>query len=255
MRGGDQLPSTRQLSIELDLGRNTVVRAYEQLLMEGYLEGRPGAGSFVSEALSGREHFANQKRLIGTRREGLSRRGNQIASHAASSTIQRGAFIPGVPDTEHFPFATWKRLVGKNLARDKGHLLDYAGSGYGPLKSAIAEYLGASRLMRCEPRQILILNGSHQALDLCARMLCDQGDRVWLEEPGYWGARNVLRAAGLETVPIPLDEGGMAPRPEDWNAPPRLIYVPVSNRYGALPGATPGPAGRRRQHGRLDHRG
>nr|WP_223871814.1 PLP-dependent aminotransferase family protein [Candidatus Dactylopiibacterium carminicum] len=172
-----------------------------------------------------------QKRLIGTRREGLSRRGNQIASHAASSTIQRGAFIPGVPDTDQFPFATWKRLINKHMSRDMGRLLDYAGSGYGPLKSAIAEYLGVSRLMSCQPRQIVILNGSHQALDLCARMLCDVGDRAWIEEPGYWGARNVLQAAGLATVPIPVDEAGMAPRAEDWNHPPRLIYVSPSSQY------------------------
>lgn len=231
LQGGDQLPSTRQLSQELGLGRNTVVRAYEQLLMEGYLEGRQGSGSYVSETLKGRETFSAQKRLIGTRREGLSRRGNQIASHATSSTIQRGAFIPGVPDTDLFPFATWKRLVMRHMSRDKGRLLDYSGSGYGPLKSAIAEYLGVSRLMSCQPQQILILNGSHQALDLCARMLCDSGDRAWIEEPGYWGARNVLRAAGLETVPIALDEGGIAPQPADWQHPPRLIYVSPSSQY------------------------
>lgn len=231
LSGGDQLPSTRQLCRELRLGRNTVVRAYEQLLMEGYLDGRPGSGSYVSEALSGRERFSTQKRLIGTRREGLSRRGNQIASHATSSTIQRGAFIPGVPDTDLFPFATWKRLIARHMSREMNRLLDYAGSGYGPLKSAIAEYLGVSRLMSCQPQQILILNGSHQAMDLCARMLCDVGDRAWIEEPGYWGARNVLRAAGLETVPIALDEGGIAPADADWEHPPRLIYVSPSSQY------------------------
>ena len=231
LQGDDQLPSTRQLCKELALGRNTVVRAYEQLLVEGYLEGRTGSGSYVSEALNRRETFSTQKRLIGTRREGLSRRGNQIASHAASSTIQRGAFIPGVPDTDLFPFATWKRLTNKHMNREMGRLLDYAGSGYGPLKSAIAEYLGVSRLMNCQPRQIVILNGSHQALDLCARMLCDVGDRVWIEEPGYWGARNVLQAASLTTVPIRVDEAGIAPTNEDWQTPPRLIYTSPSSQY------------------------
>lgn len=231
LRGGEPLPSTRVLCKELGLGRNTVVRAYEQLLMEGYLEGRAGSGSYVSEALSGRESFASPKRLIGTRREGLSRRGNQIASHATSSAIQRGAFIPGVPDTEQFPFSTWKRLLAKHLNRESGRFLDYSGGGYGPLKSAIAEYLSVARLMSCQPQQVLILNGSHQALDLCARMLCDVGDRAWIEEPGYWGARNVLRAAGLTTVPIRLDDRGIAPTQADWAQGPRLIFVSPSSQY------------------------
>lgn len=231
LSGGEQLPSTRLLCKELNLGRNTVVRAYEQLLIEGYLEGRTGSGSYVSEALSGRKNFASPKRLIGTRREGLSRRGNQIASHATSSAIQRGAFIPGVPDTEQFPFSTWKRLYTKHLNRESGRFLDYSGGGYGPLKSAIAEYLGVARLMSCHPQQVLILNGSHQALDLCARMLCDVGDRAWIEEPGYWGARNVLRASGLTTVPIPLDDKGIAPSAKDWETPPRLIFVSPSSQY------------------------
>lgn len=229
--GGTQLPSTRTLCKELNVGRNTAVHVYEQLLVEGYLEGRAGSGSYVSETLSGREAFEAPRRLIGTRREGLSRRGNQIASNATSSTIQRGAFIPGVPDTDLFPFATWKRLVGKHLNKDLGRLLDYAGGGYGMLKTAIAEYLSVTRLMSCQPQQVLVLNGSHQALDLCARMLCDVGDPAWIEEPGYWGARNVLRASGLTTVPIPLDERGIAPRPADWENPPRLIYVSPSSQY------------------------
>lgn len=231
LRGGDQLPSSRQLAQDLDLGRNTVVRAYEQLLTEGYLEGRQGSGSFVSESLDGRTSFSVQKRLIGARREGLSRRGAQIAAHAASSTIQRGAFIPGVPDTSLFPFAIWKKLLAKHTNRDSARLLDYGGSGYGPLKSAIAEYLGVTRLMHCTPQQVIVLNGSHQAMDLCARMLCDVGDRVWIEEPGYWGARNVLRAAGLATTPIATDDAGMAPTARDWETPPRLIYVSPSSQY------------------------
>lgn len=229
--GGDPLPSTRQLCVALALGRNTVVRAYEQLRVEGYLEGRQGSGSYVSETLGRRAPVAARKPLPGNRREGLSQRGRQIASHPASSSIQRGAFIPGVPDTDQFPFAIWRRLIGRHITRETGHLLDYAGSGYGPLKMAIAEYLGASRLMRCDPRQIVILNGSHQAMDLCARMLCDTGDRAWIEDPGYWGARNVLRAAGLTTLPIPLDEGGIAPCADDWLTPPRLIYVSPSSQY------------------------
>lgn len=228
---GTQLPSSRSLAEELDIGRNTVVRAYEQLLVEGYLDGKAGSGTYVSDALQRTTRTLPPKRLVGTRREGLSKRGNMIASHSTSSTVQRGAFMPGIPDIDLFPFATWRRLVGKYLHEDSAPLLHYAHGGYGPLKVALAEYLRVTRMMTCDPRQILVVNGSHQALDLCARMLCDVGDRVWMEQPGYWGASNVLRATGLDLVPIPLDERGMAPSAEDWANPPRLIFTSPSSQY------------------------
>ncbi|HET6719890.1 MAG TPA: PLP-dependent aminotransferase family protein, partial [Rhodocyclaceae bacterium] len=228
---GTQLPSSRSLAEELAVGRNTVVRAYEQLLVEGYLDGKAGSGTFVSDALQRTTRTLPPKRLVGTRREGLSKRGNLIASNSTSSTVQRGAFMPGIPDIDLFPFATWRRLVGKYLHEESAPLLHYAHGGYGPLKVALAEYLRVTRMMSCDPRQILVVNGSHQALDLCARMLCDVGDRVWMEQPGYWGASNVLRATGLDLVPIPLDERGMAPSAEDWASPPRLIFTSPSSQY------------------------
>lgn len=228
---GSQLPSTRVLAEELGFGRNTVVRAYEQLLLEGYLTGRTGSGTFVSDALHRNNPTLPPKRLVGTRREGLSKRGTAIASNARSSSVQRGAFMPGIPDIDLFPFATWRRLVAKHIGKDEARLLDYAHTGYGPLKVALAEYLRVTRMMQCDPRQILVVNGSHQAIDLCARLLTDVGDRAWIEDPGYWGARNVLEASGLDLKPIGLDERGIAPTAEDWATPPRLIFVSPSSQY------------------------
>lgn len=98
------------------------------------------------------------------------------------------------------------------------------------MKAVLAEYLRASRMMSCSPRQILVLNGSHQAIDLCARMLCDDKDGVWMEDPGYWGASNVLRAAGLQIEPIPVDDQGMS-LPSAPASPPRLIFVSPSSQY------------------------
>ena len=228
---GTKLPPTRALADELDLGRNTVVRAYEQLLVEGYLEGRVGDGTYVSDIVDAASKPATPKRLIGTRREGLSRRGTSIASHAASSAIQHGAFMPGVPAVDLFPFSLWRRLVAKYIHPDQSRLLNYTHLGFGPLKVALANYLRVTRMMTVEPKQIVIINGSHQGIDLCARMLADHGDRVWIENPGYWGARNVFRAAGLDVRPIPLDEKGLAPATEDWSEPPRLIFTSPSSQY------------------------
>jgi len=228
---GTKLPPTRSLAEDLDMGRNTVVRAYEQLLVEGYLEGRVGDGTYVSDVVNAASKPMAPKRLIGTRREGLSRRGTSIANTAASSVIQHGAFMPGIPDVELFPFSIWRRLVAKYINTNESRLLHYTHLGYGPLKVALANYLRVTRMMAVDPKQIVVINGSHQGIDLCARMLADQGDRAWVEEPGYWGARNVLRAAGLEVSPIPLDEKGLAPTMDDWSLPPRLIFASPSSQY------------------------
>ncbi len=228
---GTKLPPTRALASDLKMGRNTVVRAYEQLLLEGYIETRVGDGSYVSDAIADGLTPTPPKRLLGNRREGLSRRGSRVAANATSSVVQRGAFMPGVPDIEVFPFKVWRRLVGKYLGTEQSHLLNYAHTGFGPLKVALANYLRVTRMMPVDPKQVIILNGSHQAIDLCARMLADHGDRVWIEDPGYWGARNVLSAAGLEVTPIALDAKGIAPSEEDWLQPPRLIFCSPSSQY------------------------
>lgn len=227
---GTRLPPTRTLADELDMGRNTVVRAYEQLLVEGYLCGRVGDGTYVSDAVAS-AGGQPPPRPVAARRGVLSRRGGTISSNAGSSSVQRGAFMPGVPDVTLFPFSLWRRLVGKYLHVDQAHLLHYAHIGYGPLRVALANYLRVTRMMQVDPKQIVIVNGSHQGIDLCARMLGDEGDRVWFEDPGYWGARNVLRAAGLEVTPIPLDDKGISPALEDWSLPPRLIFTSPSCQY------------------------
>ena len=230
LRAGEPLPPSRLLAGELRLGRSTVVRVYEQLLLEGYLCGRAGSGTFVSEDLPP-AMSAGASRGAAPAGGLLSNRGRGIERHATSSHIQGGAFVPGVPDVGLFPFATWRRLLSKNLCFEQRHLARYSQGGFGPLKSALADYLRVSRMMHCSPAQILILNGSHQAIDLCARMLCDPGDAVWMEDPGYWGARNVLRANGLELVPVPVDVDGMMPELAPPGSHPRLVFVSPSCQY------------------------
>ncbi|THF67557.1 PLP-dependent aminotransferase family protein [Pseudothauera nasutitermitis] len=232
LESGTVLPPTRVLAADLGLGRNTVVRAYDLLVAEGYLDSVVGSGTFVSDKIRDTLTPPHPRRMIGTRREGLSRRGNRIAANASSSRVQAGAFIPGFPDVAHFPFATWRRLVAKHLRHEQRHLAQYGYGGYGPLKAVLADYLRVTRMMSCSPRQIMIVNGSHQALDLCARLLCDAGDTVWMEDPGYWGARNVLSASDLTVAPIRVDADGLAPTDDEWNGPPpRMVFVSPSSQY------------------------
>ncbi|MBT0964054.1 MocR-like pyridoxine biosynthesis transcription factor PdxR [Denitromonas iodatirespirans] len=228
---GTSLPPTRVLAKALGFGRSTLVRVYEQLVREGYLESRGGADTRVSAALPPAQPVPAGAAPRASVAAALSQRGRAIAHHATSSRIQGGAFVPGVPDVGLFPFPTWRRLLSKNVRFEQRHLARYSQGGYGPLKVALADYLRASRMMACTPQQVLILNGSHQAIDLCARMLCDPGDRVWMEDPGYWGARNVLRANGLTLEPIPVDDEGIAPPAVVPGAAPRLTFVSPSSQY------------------------
>ncbi len=233
LAAGTRLPATRALADELGVGRNTVMRAYEQLLAEGYVEGKVGSGTYVAETLQDSPSGEHRPPPVSTRpgRPRLSRRGDWIASHAAASSIQHGAFMPGIPDVELFPHKLWRRLVDRYLRAEHSRLLQYAAGGYGPLRVVLAQYLRVTRFVPCDPRQVIIVNGSHQALDLCARMLADIDDTVWIEEPGYWGARHVFHSNGLQIRAIKVDEAGIAPDAADWVQPPRLIFVSPSCQY------------------------
>jgi GntR family transcriptional regulator/MocR family aminotransferase len=88
----------------------------------------------------------------------------------------------------------------------------------------------------CTPEQVVITSGTQQSLHLVAQLLADPGDPVWLEDPGYWGARSVFRAMGLKLVPVGVDSEGLAPTPEQLREPPRAMFVSPSHQYptGAL---------------------
>jgi GntR family transcriptional regulator/MocR family aminotransferase len=78
-----------------------------------------------------------------------------------------------------------------------------------PLREAIAGYLGTARAVRCEPSQILVTTGSQQGLQLSAQVLLDTNEQVWVEDPGYPGARQALMMAGAKHIPVPVDHEGL----------------------------------------------
>jgi GntR family transcriptional regulator/MocR family aminotransferase len=118
--------------------------------------------------------------------------------------------------------------------------MGYAPSnGYLPLRQMVAEYLRRTRAVRCDPDQVLIVNGSQQALDLLARVCLDPGDAVLLEDPGYLGARRAFIAHGATLLPAPVDGQGLVVDHLDGAAgarSPRLLYVTPSHQFptGAL---------------------
>lgn len=235
-----RLPSTRAVAAEFGVSRTTVVAAFDQLLAEGYLEGRAGSGTYVAPSLPDdmlgvRDASRPTVRPSGGGRA-LSRRGEVMAATPTSVARDRGApraFRPGVPATDEFPFGVWRRLVGKVWRRPSAGLLEYGEpAGYGPLRAEISTHLGPARAVRCEPGQVIVVSGSQQALDLCARVLLDPGDPVWVEEPGYRGARAALLGAGARLVPVPVDEEGLDVRAGISQGPDaRLACVTPSHQY------------------------
>jgi GntR family transcriptional regulator/MocR family aminotransferase len=238
LRPGARLPSTRTLAEDLGASRNTVLAAFGQLLAEGYVEGRVGAGTTVASTLPEtllRAHPEARRAERPGRRPRLSRRGALIGTRAA---VVRGApaarpFRPGLPGLEFFPLELWARLVARRWRRVPRQLLDYGDpAGHAPLREAIAAYLREARAVRCEAEQVIVVTGAQQAVDLAARVLLDPGDMAWVEDPGYPGARGALVAAGIRLAPVPVDGEGLDVRRGARQAPgARLVYVTPSHQY------------------------
>jgi len=216
LRPGQQVPSSRALASELRMSRIPILSAYSQLLAEGYFESRSGAGTYVSTALpeqltsvaySGNgasSKTASGPRLLSSRSAILPR------FNPVPWLFGWGAFAVSQLALDHFPFRIWSSLVTRHCRKVRVsslHFSDPAGSL--EFRQAIATYLRTARALNCEPEQILIVNGSQQALEISARALLDRGDRVWIEEPGYALARQVLQMAGCELVPVPVDDEGL----------------------------------------------
>jgi GntR family transcriptional regulator / MocR family aminotransferase len=232
---GLKLPPTRALAQALGIARNTVVHVYEQLALEGYLQASVGRGTFVAATrppLVGRA-----KGLAPARGAVLSRRGSQLVGEANAGRLQWGAFTPGVPEVRMFPAAVWSRIEARAWRSATPQQLSYAtGHGDPDLRAAIADYLRSTRGVACAAEQVVVTSGTQQSLHLVAHLLSDPGDAVWLEDPGYWGARSVFSALGLKLVPVAVDSEGMAPSMEQLRSPPRAMFVSPSHQYptGAL---------------------
>jgi len=232
---GLQLPSSRDLASELSLSRNTVTYAYEQLLAEGYLESRTGAGTFVADTAPDQipDSIAHHAPLTDpSGKSELSARGAILTGKAGVSDKQWGAFMPGIPDVTQFPHKIWSRLQNKYWRNARADMLTYGpGAGYAPLREAIAEYLRIARSVNCNASQILITSGIHQSIDTVVKLLGEHGDTAWVEDPCYWGTRSVLSSLGIETVPIPVDQEGMRMRLANLRRPPRFICTTPSHQY------------------------
>src|SRR5437868_11422571 len=232
LRAGDLVPSSRELARESRISRLPVLTAYAQLLAEGYFESRVGAGTFISSSLPSRSTGSLPSAARGQRL--LSAQVAALPKYERPSWAESlGPFQVGQPELQKFPIEIWLRLVARYSRRMRLKALQYAGAmGLPELREAIATYLRTSRGVRCEAKQIMIVSGSQQALDLASRVLLEAGRAAWVEEPSYWLVHHVLKAARCRIVPVPVDAEGLnVTAGIKLNRNARAAFVAPSHQY------------------------
>ncbi|WP_375058023.1 PLP-dependent aminotransferase family protein [Zobellella sp. DQSA1] len=232
---GKPLPASRALAKSLGVSRDTVEAAYSQLHAEGFIERRVGSGSFVSERAK-RLPRRGTARRTGSPGETLrlSRRGSAMfQGGGVRDFLTPRPFAPGVPETRSFPLQIWERLE-RQVLKEYGTqaLLHSPPQGMEPLRRAIADYVNLERGAHATPERVLVLTSSQQALTLCATVLLDAGDRIFIEDPVYHGARRAFDAAGLECVPVPLDADGIrVEHLHDAAQPAKAVFLTPSHQF------------------------
>lgn len=215
LRPGDRLPATRNLAQELGVSRTIITQSFEQLILEGYLVGKTGAGTFVADVLP--------DSLLATattekRKPARDKKPTKEATHLIPEELLRrnsdkedvAPFQTGHAALDAFPYNTWYEVSKKVFKNLKGYPLGYEeASGYGPLKNEIAKYLRFSRAVKCEAEQIIIVNGSQQGLNLVIQCLLKKGDSIWMEDPGYHGMKFACLNMEANICPVPVEKDGM----------------------------------------------
>jgi GntR family transcriptional regulator/MocR family aminotransferase len=219
LNAGARLPSTRTLASDLGVSRNSVMLAYEQLAAEGYVVNRDRAATSVAQAPPSRA-VTPAPRPARIARPALSAYGRFLVERLSPPPSNSYASRPGLrydfrygrPAAHDFPREIWRRLLAARARSSSSESTGYGPpAGYQPLRVALKDYLGRARGIACDADQIVIVSGSQQAFDICARLLVDPGDAVAIEEPHYPGMSLPFAAAGARLIPVPVDADGLDP--------------------------------------------
>ena len=256
LSSGSRLPASRDLAVALGISRNSVVRAYDQLYAEGFIEGRIGNGTYVAHLP---EKAAPLKKLSTNLSTGFSTRLSpalstksavlpvitsskvihslalcRVSKHALDlppSGAPR-AFRVGVPAFDLFPFPVWSKLQAAFWRKPDLEQLCYGNpAGDKRLRELIAAYLRTSRGLACSAEQILITSGAQQGISLCAQLLVEPGEGVAVENPGYRAAAHAFSIAGANVQGVAVDEQGMKCAALAHLNNCRLAYVTPSHQY------------------------
>lgn len=221
-----RLPASRDLARTLGISRNSVVRAYDQLYAEGFIESRVGDGTYIAKLST-----APKKPPQPASHEVIPSPAETLVAPAISTGPPR-AFRVGIAAFDLFPFTLWAQLQARFWRNPDPALLGYADAmGDKRLREMIAAYLRGARGLHCDAGQIIITNGAQQAISLCGQVLLKPGNDVAVENPGYRSAVSALSEAGGRPVGIPVDNQGLDCAELLKAEGCRLVYVTPSHQY------------------------
>ena len=220
------------------MSRNTVIRAYDTLIVEGYVESRPASGIFVADALPGAPVKTAQHAPEPATAGALShmpmpllplRVQNLVDQHRNRLSFD---FFPGRPSAALFPVKTWRRLLQANLSHAGNSGLSQYGdpAGLPALRSAIADHLATTRGIAADPGRIVIVSGAQEGTSIAARLFLNHGTPSAIEDPCYQGAAFAFEATGSEVASVPVDFDGLIPE-ELPQRPTALLYITPSHQY------------------------
>lgn len=231
MAPDERLPPTRALARELGFSRITVLTAYEQLRAEGFIRSQVGSGSYVNSLpTEPKLHPPLDEAVEPPSRYAARARAVQNRLLARQHLGLRFDLQYGEPQTNPALNAAW----GRELAHAAKYTALQASPSLGQLalREQVCRYLAHRRGVQVQPEQVLIVNGSQQAIALTARVLVDEGDTVVVEDPHYFGAWQELTAHGATLLPVATDQDGLVCAELPKQAP-RLVYVTPSHQFPA----------------------
>ncbi|HTW54166.1 MAG TPA: aminotransferase class I/II-fold pyridoxal phosphate-dependent enzyme [Stellaceae bacterium] len=236
IRPGTRLPSSRRLSDQLCVSRNTVVRAYDALIVEGYVESRPASGIFVSKSLPGPSIApVNPVEHNGGAMTHMPMPPLPLRLPTAALPVHNRLlfdFFPGRPSAALFPLKTWRRLLQNNLSHGGSVGLSQYGdpAGLPALRSAIADHLATTRGIAAEPGRVIVTTGAQECISIAARLFLNHGTPSAIEDPCYQGAAFAFEASGSEIISVGIDFEGVIPE-QLPQRPTALLYLTPSHQY------------------------
>jgi len=240
LTAGTKLPSSRALAEMMSISRNSVLAALERLLDEGYLFTKPSSGTYVAEVVPDQLiHIQESPKKATTSKPHALNINPNIEALLASwreqswSSQKKKMFHVGVGCVDLFPHQLWGKLLTQAWRQSYYQLGQFHDPrGYLPLRQAICEYVRSTRGLNCNEQQIIIVNGTQQAIHLTAYALLQANDEVCLDEPGYDAAFNIFRSFGAQVNLIESDEEGMqvADITEHY-LKSKLVYTAPSHQF------------------------
>ncbi len=233
---GMRLPSTREFARQLGMTRFTVDDAYSRLVGEGYLEGRPGSGTFVAEHVRLPKTVASGAPAAVTPERRLSEWARRLKPEPAAVAPTGPVafnFSAGTPALDRLPLTVWHRLIAREARRQEPDAFSYGyTAGLPHLREVIAAYVARSRGITCDADQVVVTSGSQQSMDLVMRLVLDPGSSLVVEEPCYRFVRSIAALTGATILPVPVDgDGLMVDRLPSPAGSVRLACITPSHQY------------------------